>query len=283
MNNEVYEYIKNHIRSIDHHLDELNYMHQEFMKLHDYLGEREPFNNKIISRDEAKRLAGDIINSIGVQRYIDLYNYMLANDKIKYVEGYDGASLRYEDKNNEKTYYIQLADKESDINQVVTIVHELIHGTNTLKENNAQYFLNEFISMYFEEYAKQYLLNNICSESELDSDWRLYETYNELSIKFDNKTEWYDINQKKLFDNNKIIGVLASRYASYYRHLLGFYISEWASIHNIPLNFMISFNENLLDFENENEALKALGINDLKEVTDEVNAYIKDRKSVKTL
>ena len=275
MNNEVYEYIKNHIRPINRHLDELNYMHQEFMKLHEYLGEREPFDKKIISRDESKRLAGEIINSIGFQRYIDLYNYMLDNDKFNYVENYDGASLRYENKKDEKTYYIQLPDKESDINQVVTIVHELIHGTNTPKENSAQYFLNEFISMYFEKYAEQYLLNNICTESDLDTDWRLYETYKELSVKFDNKTEW--------FDNNQEIGLIASRYASYYRHLLGFYLSEWASIHNIPLDFMIKFNENLLNFENENEALNTLGINDLKEVTDEVNAYIKDRKSVKTL
>jgi len=275
MNNEVYDFIKKHIKPIDCHLDELNYMHQEFMKLHEYLGEREPFDKKIISRDESKRLAGEIINSIGFQRYIDLYNYMLANDKFKYVEGYNGASLRYEDKKDEKTYYIQLPDKESDLKQVVTIVHELIHGTNTFIDNNAQYFLNEFISIYFEKYAEQYLLNNICTEPELDSDWRLYETYNELSKKFDNKTEWYDINQK--------IGLLANRYASYYKHLLGFYISEWASIHNIPIDFMISFNENLLNFEDENEALNALGINDLKEVTDEVNAYIKDRKSIKTL
>lgn len=275
MNNEVYEYINNHIRPIDRHLDELNYMHQEFMKLHEYLGEREPFDKKIISRDESKRLAGEIINSIGFQRYIDLYNYMLSNDKFKYVENYDGASLRYENKKDEKTYYIQLPDKESDINQVVTIVHELIHGTNMPIENSAQYLLNEFISMYFEKYAEQYLLNNICTESDLDTDWRLYETYNKLSIIFDNKTEW--------FDNNQEIGLLASRYSSYYKHLLGFYLSEWASIHNIPLDFMITFNENLLNFENENEALNALGINDLKEVTDEVNAYIKDRKSVKTL
>lgn len=275
MNNEVYEYIKNHIRPIDRHLDELNYMHQEFMKLHEYLGGRESFNNKIIGRDESKIFAREIINSIGFQKYIDLYNYMLANDKFKYVEGYNGASLRADDRKDEKTYYIQLADKESDLKQVVTIVHELIHGTNMPKENSAQYFLNEFISMYFEKYAEQYLLNNICTESELDLDWRLYETYNELSVKFDNKTEW--------FDNNQKIGLLASRYASYYKHLLGFYLSEWASIHNIPLDFMISFNENLFNFENENEALNALGINDLKEVTDEVNAYIKDRKSVKTL
>ena len=275
MEEKALKFMSDHMKGIYRNLNDLEYMHSEFVKLIETQGLKEAPKQELIDRETTKKVAGDIINSLGFKRYTDLYNFIIENDRIVFDPNARESQYRFVIPNYNPIEHILISEKDKDKRTIITLVHEFFHWTNHMEnQNNAHYMLGEFISIYFEEYATDYLLNNnLYTEEELDVKCRLRETYNQLSKNYIEKTGRYDPIQEA--------DVLASHYSGYFRHLLGYFLAEWARINNIDPRTMIVFNENIQNFESFEEALNYLGITDLKEVTDTVVDNIKNKKNIK--
>lgn len=112
-------------------------------------------------------LAREIIESID-KNYLIYYDKILENGQLDFC---------YENINLGSNFFYNLETGERAINlnrnfnytDICALVHEFIHYMNCLdnKLSINRYLLTEFISIYFEEYAKKYLLNKGISKEEL--------------------------------------------------------------------------------------------------------------------
>ena len=90
----------------------------------------------------------------------------------------------------EDDYFIDLA-RTYNYNDVLTLIHEFIHSTNSSKNmGEYRYILTEFFSIYFEMYAQRNLLESGINSSELDifdrikNTGKISKTINEYDLVF---------------------------------------------------------------------------------------------------
>jgi len=112
-------------------------------------------------------LAREIIESIDAS-YLKYYDKILDNGQLdfSYDCEYFDSQFIYNLKNGKRLININRTFNYID---VATLIHEFIHYMNGLEStfSNNRYILTEAISIYFEEYAKLYLLNKGISKEEL--------------------------------------------------------------------------------------------------------------------
>lgn len=126
--------------------------------------------NKITYQD-VFLLAREIIASID-KSYLNDYNKLIDSGQLDF--GYD--------KKNNNCYYFYKnnlidIDREFNYEDVVSLVHEFIHYTNGKgKLTQNRYLLTEFLSIYFELYALDYLLESGISKDEISVYGRLDHT-----------------------------------------------------------------------------------------------------------
>lgn len=176
--------------------DKLNsYLNEIFLILNDY--DRFLIDNIL----RIARLNNEYITTIGRYRFLNntIQNkltfedvYLLARKIIEsinptYLSDYDELiktgklDFRYENECDEsefvhKNNLINIR-REFNYNDVVTLVHEFIHYTNGKNEKSQnRYLLTEFLSIYFETYAIDYLMEQGVPENEIDIFYRLRTT-----------------------------------------------------------------------------------------------------------
>lgn len=132
-------------------------------------------------------LARDIIETID-PNYLTQYDKLIENGELQFFYENDGIDrFRYCSSLNKGLIDI---NRKFNYEDVLAIVHEFIHYTNGVKENrtNNRYLLSEFFSIYFEEYAKKYLLEKGVSKDEINCSLRLLNTR-----KIANNFNWYSL------------------------------------------------------------------------------------------
>lgn len=133
-------------------------------------------NNEVDSSDylsyeDVFLLAREIIENIN-PNYLQYYDALIKNGTL---------DLSYNNDYNDSHYYADFVKKISLINinrtfnydEVCTLVHEFMHMMNGLeKPTKVRHVLTEFISIYFEEYARTYLLDKGIDRKKLDFNGR---------------------------------------------------------------------------------------------------------------
>jgi len=102
---------------------------------------------------EVYLLAREIIESIN-PTYLDDYDALMESGKLDF--GYED---EYDDSSFSCLHNLIDIRREFNYSDVVSLVHEFIHYTNGKnKRSNNRYLLTEFLSIYFEMYAVDYLI-----------------------------------------------------------------------------------------------------------------------------
>lgn len=129
-----------------------------------------------LSYNEVYLLARQVIEKID-KNYLKYYDKLIETGELDfdYEEKYDYSVCTHFFDTGQN-----LIDMHREFNylDVSTLVHEFMHYTNALTKEYSlnRHFLTEAISIYFESYAKNYLLSKGIDQSELWFNERLYST-----------------------------------------------------------------------------------------------------------
>lgn len=131
-----------------------------------------------LTYEEVYQLARNIINEID-PKYLTEYDQLIESGKLDfdYEQEIDDSVMRIIRNGNNTTKLIDVR-REFNCNDVLSLIHEFFHYTNRKKEfSNVRYYFTEFLSIYFELYAIDYLLKQNINGKELGLFDRLQNTY----------------------------------------------------------------------------------------------------------
>ena len=113
-------------------------------------------------------LAREIIASID-ETYLPIYDKLITSGELDFgYEGeYDISCFQTKITENNTQKLINIARKFS-YQDVVTLVHEFIHYISYQENNIIEYYLCEFLAIYFETYAVNYLIKKGFPKEEID-------------------------------------------------------------------------------------------------------------------
>ncbi len=129
-------------------------------------------NNKVsqnnLSFSDVYYLAREIIENID-KNYLERFDNLIKSGELdfSYDNGYYGSHYRPILNKGEVKQIINI-NREFNYNDVVVLVHEFIHYTNGKKYSINGEYLSEFLSIYFELYAVDYLLEKGINKEEID-------------------------------------------------------------------------------------------------------------------
>ncbi len=142
--------------------------------IYDYSLENEVVQNHLTYED-VYFLAREIIEHID-SSYLESFDKLIANGELDfgYDDEYDGSEclITYDRQKQEVKTLINIS-REFNYNDVRLLVHEFIHYTNAKKYSTNFNYLAEFLAIYFEFYAIDYLLDKGVNREEIDYLYRI--------------------------------------------------------------------------------------------------------------
>ena len=173
--NELFRYLDKYYKFIlDNMLDIFTVNDQYFNFIRDYDLSVEYKENNLTYK-EVYECARKIIESID-KKYLKLYDNLIETGQLdfSYTKEYDDSSFYHS-----KDINLININRYFNYEDVIVLIHEFFHYTNGLKGRNlTNEILTEFISIYFEIYATNYLLNEGVSKDELGYLRRIRSVYN---------------------------------------------------------------------------------------------------------
>lgn len=148
-----------------------------YQSLYDYKFEKETKENHLTYND-VYMITREIIGSINPS-YLDKYDKMMGNGilNFSYEQEYSDCEFVHIEKDNNTIQLINI-NREFNYDDIINLVHEFIHYTNdsdNITRNRS--LLTEFLSIYFETYAIDYLINKGINKDEIDYEIRLKSTF----------------------------------------------------------------------------------------------------------
>lgn len=136
-----------------------------------------PKTNNLTFQD-VYNLAREIIESIN-PKYLDDFDKLIETGALdfSYNDEYNGSYFYHEQQNSNTYNYINI-NRKFNYDDVRILVHEVIHyinGKNNISKN--RHVLTEFLSIYFEIYAIDYMMKKGIPKEEIDYLCRLRWTY----------------------------------------------------------------------------------------------------------
>ena len=123
-------------------------------------------------------LAREIIKSINID-YLEDFDKLIKNGELDfgYEREYEDSSFYHVEINNDIYNYINI-NREFNYSDVCSLIHEFIHYTNGKNKTSIKRrILTEFLSIYFENYAIDYLIEKGIPKEEIDYKIRLKSTF----------------------------------------------------------------------------------------------------------
>ena len=238
---------------IHNNINEFLYMHNTFINMLDKKQETIINDSAEMSDDEIFNTSEKIIDLLG-GIYKEIYEVLRKENNIiiDHNNTYKGSRTIIDNWDDIKTYKIVVEDKKS-YNNVIELIHEFMHITNAINgvSFNRDLF-GEFISIFIEFYSGDFLKQ--INKRDVD-------TYNFLSIPFENNVDYFDSSLDNTIYIKRVIG--------YFKHLLGWFMAYYL-YDNIDIKKILYLNEHIKEFNNPEEIFKYLNINNLKELVDEV-------------
>lgn len=185
-------------------------------------------NQNNITFNEVYLLSREIIENIN-PKYLEKFDNIIENGELNfdYEEEYYDSHVKTITDNNHIKKEINIKRTFS-YDDVLSLIHEFFHYLNSdVKRTQAYEFFTEFISIYFELIAKEYLLNkkNVSVE-EVNTNSRIisllrnnYKCYNYITILLAYE-ELGNINNNTINDMNKILEIKDAKFDKECIHFL---------------------------------------------------------------
>lgn len=145
------------------HLQFFDFITSEIRKVSKKYDDNSKLKDYYLTYEDVFLLAREIIASIDYE-YLASFDSLIPSGRLDFsynMEYFDSHFAFFSNKNS-KNFQINI-NREFNLNDVITLVHEFYHYTNFdmkhLSRNHNSYLLTEFISIYFELYATSYLQN----------------------------------------------------------------------------------------------------------------------------
>lgn len=184
---ELNEYLNDELKALRNdyffldNIELFKYLNNKYCELVEKYDISSNNNNIGLTDDEIYSLAHEIIESISPE-YTKMFEQIKNNNELyisesnliinnKYVLT-DSTTLILP---NKKLIYIKKKGNYSDVKQ---LVHEFIHYTSKDEHDIKRYILGEYLSVYFEQYAEEYLKNKNIKDESVKSNDRIINTYN---------------------------------------------------------------------------------------------------------
>lgn len=189
MTKEEYEKLNKHLNDVSNYLEYncsilINNMYNicemndgYYQTLCNYKFEKKNKENNLTYND-VYLLAREIIESINPS-YLEEYDKLMDSGQLDFSYEWEYMDCEFVYKVKEgKSYKLININREFNYDDVINLVHEFIHYTNGKSEvTRNRDLLTEFLSIYFETYAIDYLINKGINKDEIDYEIRLKSTF----------------------------------------------------------------------------------------------------------
>lgn len=181
---EVYSTLNNYLNDICNYMQETNpFFLKNILKIimlndsfYDFI-DTYNLNKNVIKNHltyyEVFMLGREIIEKID-KNYLDIYDNLIQSGELDF--GYEGeydVSVCHTEINDKGAKHLIDIAREFNYNDVISLVHEFIHYINGKTLSLNRNYLTEFLSIYFELFANDYLLKKGINSEEIGSFDRL--------------------------------------------------------------------------------------------------------------
>lgn len=177
---EIYDKLNNYLNDICNYLDEeypfllehietIRKLNDAFLiLLRNYSLDNGTIKNKLTYED-VYNLAREIIKSID-EDYLESFDNLIQSGELdfSYENAYYDSSCVSVYKNGELVKHFININREFNYNDVIMLVHEFIHYISKKKDTKNINSLEEFLAIYFELYALDYLIEKGINKEEID-------------------------------------------------------------------------------------------------------------------
>lgn len=167
--NEICKYLEKENSFLLKNIRPISIFNDTFYEYLEHLDlEHEVITNHL-TYDDVFKLAREIIEQID-PNYLKEYDTLIPSGKLdfSYDNSYDDSECLFFYHNGEiKEKFINI-NRDFNYEDVRLLIHEFMHYTNGDKDTENRKYLTEFISIYFEFYATQYLLDKGIPRNEID-------------------------------------------------------------------------------------------------------------------
>lgn len=175
MNEEMYQELNSYLNECFIYLNKTNPIFIKYLNIFFHINNNlyNNANKKIIkyyrteennlTYEEVLSLSRQIIKEID-ENYLEKFDNLLSSGELHFEYDESNTSeFQYDKSKNIKTIDIY---RKFNYDDVIVLIHEFVHYTNSFAEMTyMRDFLTEFISIYFEEYARNYLIENISDDN----------------------------------------------------------------------------------------------------------------------
>lgn len=177
---EIYDKLNNYLNDICNYLDKehpfllenidkICKLNDAFLRfLESYSLDNKTIQNNLTYED-VYYLAREIIEKID-KNYLESFDNLIQSGELdfSYENDYNDSECVSMYKNDKVVKQIININREFNYNDVRLLVHEFIHYTNGKKQSINRNYFGEFLSIYFEFYAIDYLLKKGINKEEID-------------------------------------------------------------------------------------------------------------------
>ena len=166
--NEICVYLKDKDLFFLDNVNRIVFLNDNFNDLiYEYNLDYEAKKNDLTFLD-VYNLAREIVGSID-ENYLPIYDKIISNGELDfgYEDDYEGSLFRPVANGKDIRKIINIKRKFN-YHDVVVLVHEFMHYISFRDNNIMFHYLSEFLAIYFETYAINYLINKGISKEEVD-------------------------------------------------------------------------------------------------------------------
>lgn len=196
MTKEQYKKLNNYLNDVFLYLEKIDYvlieniasigiLNEKFNKFIKNYSLENKIEENVLTFDDVYLIAREIIENIN-KDYLEKFDKLIETGQLDFSYNNEYFDSYYANDNGQDIININRTFNYSD---VILLIHEFIHYTNAKERCSInRYILTEFLSIYFEIYAKNFLINNKkIPKEEID----YFDRLTTVEIK-SNRFSWYE-------------------------------------------------------------------------------------------
>lgn len=183
--NDICNYLEKEHPFLLENIDKISMLNDAFVQfLENYSLDNKTIQNNL-TYEEVYYLTREIIENID-KNYLESFDNLIQSGELdfSYEDAYQDSECISMYKNGKVIKQIININREFNYNDVRLLVHEFIHYTNGKGQLTNRKFFSEFLSIYFEFYAIDYLLKKGINQEEIDYLYRIKSTKRNSTIFF---------------------------------------------------------------------------------------------------
>ena len=166
--NEICKYLERKDSFLLTNILSISKLNDAFLKYIDGISLKSSTKQILLTYDEVFRIAREIVGNID-ENYLSTFDNLLPSGELdfSFEHEYPDSVHKVVDENGNTRQLINI-NRNFNYEDVRILIHEFMHYTNGLISSANRYYLTEFLSIYFELFASDYMYRKGISPFELD-------------------------------------------------------------------------------------------------------------------